>query len=110
MLESPEIGAFLKELDKVETTSLGSLLSFMFEFNLRFGVARTPRQLTAYEELFPNLCTLRSQLFPQNNAPTAIAPPENRHPEWAKGFSSGMDLNEVQQKKPLTPVPSTAGK
>src|SRR5262249_33951500 len=33
MLESPEIAAFLKELDKVQTTSLAALLAFMHTFN-----------------------------------------------------------------------------
>jgi hypothetical protein len=105
MLESPEIGAFLKELDRVETTSLAALLGFMFEFNLRFGVATTPRQRTAYDDLFPKLRALRSQLFPRNDAPIAMGAPEHPHPEWAERFFSGMDLDEIQQKKPLTPAP-----
>ena len=68
------------------------------------------RQRAAYDDLFPKLRALRTQLFPQNNAPIAIAAPEHPHPEWAEKFFSGMDLDEIQQKKPLTPVPPGSAK
>ena len=103
MMETPEISAFLRDLDKVETTSLSSLLGFMFAFNLRFGVASTPSQRTAYDELFTKLRAVRDQLFPKDDAPVAIGAPVRSHPEWAQEFFSGMDLNEIQEKKPLTP-------
>jgi hypothetical protein len=108
MMETPEISAFLKELDKVDTTSLASLLGFMFSFNLRFGVATTPSQRNAYDELFTRLRALRDQLFPQDDAPMAIGAPVHPHPESARDFFSGMDLNEIQQKKPLTPAKPAA--
>jgi hypothetical protein len=110
MMESPEISAFLKELDKVETTSLASLLGFMYSFNLRFGVATTPAQRTAYDELFTKLSALRNQLFPQDDAPLAIGTPIHTHPESAMDFFSGMDIDEIQQKKPLTPAKPGGGR
>jgi len=36
----------------------------------------------------------------------ASVPP---HPEWATEFFSGMKLDEIQQKKPLTPPKPGAG-
>jgi hypothetical protein len=110
MMESPEVSAFLKELDKVESTNLAALLSFMFEFNLRFGVAQTPRQRAAYDEVFSKLRALQGQIFPQKNAPIPIVAPEHTHPEWATDFFSGMDLDEIRQKKPLTPAAPSPGK
>ena len=110
MMETPEISAFLKDLDKVDTTSVASLLGFMFAFNLRFGVATTPSQRSAYDELFTKLRAVRDQLFPKDDAPLAIGAPVHSHPEWAREFFSGMDLNEIQEKKPLTPGSSTSGK
>jgi hypothetical protein len=104
MMETPEISAFLKELDKAETTSLASLLGFMFAFNLRFGVATTPSQRVAYDELFTKLRAVRDQLFPKDDAPLAIGAPVHPHPEYAREFFSGMDLDEIQQKKPLAPA------
>ena len=104
MMESPEIGVFLKDLDRTDTTKLASLLGFMFSFNLRFAPATAPAQRTAYDELFTKLRALRDQVFPQDDAPMVIGAPIHLHPEWAREFFSGMDLDEIQQKKPLTPA------
>jgi hypothetical protein len=104
MMESPDIRVFLKDLDEVDTTKLASLLGFMYSFNLRFAPATTPRQRNAYDELFTKLRSLRDQVFPQDDAPVAIGLPVHLDPASAREFFSGMDLNEVQQKKPLTPT------
>jgi hypothetical protein len=106
MLETPEIGAFLRELDRTETTTQAALLGFMQAFNLRFGVAETPSQRTAYDRLFRDLRTLRDQLIPADAPPTEIEPPQDSHPEWATEFFSGMDPDEIRDRKPLTPVPA----
>jgi len=82
---------------------LGQYNGCMFSFNLRFDVASTPRQRNAYDELFTKLRALRDQLFPRDDAPMAIGAPVPPHPEWATEFFSGMKLDEIQQKKPLTP-------
>jgi len=109
MIKTPEISACLKELDEVETTSLASLLGFMFSFNLRFGVAGTPSQRNAYDELSSKLRALRNRLFPHDDAPMAIGAPAKSHREWAQEFFSRMNLDELKQKKPLTPSKPRAG-
>jgi hypothetical protein len=109
MMESPEISVFLKELDKVDNTKLASLLGFMYSFNLRFAPAATPPQRNAYDEIFTKLRALRDQVFPQDDAPVVVGTPVHSHPEWATDFFSGMDLNEIQQKKPLTPAKPGGG-
>jgi hypothetical protein len=110
MMDTPETSVFLNELDKVDSTKLASLLGFMYSFNLRFGVATTPRQRTAYDELFTKLRALRDQVFPQDEAPVVIGAPIHPHPESATEFFSGMDLSEIGQKKPLTPAKPGGGR
>ncbi len=53
MLERPQVEQFLKGLDRYPTTNLGYLITFMHSFNLRFGVAKTPEQEAAYDQLYP---------------------------------------------------------
>ena len=104
MLEAPEVSTFLKELEQSENTNLAALMGFMQTFNLRFGVASTPRQRAAYDELFSRLRGLRAELFPAGDAPDAMQPPGEFHSEWAEAFFSGMTLEDLQEKKPLTPA------
>jgi hypothetical protein len=40
----------------------------------------------------------------------AMGTPEHLHPESAERFFGGMDLDEIQQKKPLTPATPSANK
>jgi hypothetical protein len=103
MLESPEIGAFLKELDRTEKTTLAALLGFMQAFNLRFGVAATPSQRMGYDQLFRDLSALRDRLVRPESATTEFEAPKRTHPEWATEFFSEMDADEIRDKKPLTP-------
>src|SRR5262249_28762493 len=61
MLERPDIEEFLKGLNRYPTTTLGHLITFMHSFNLRFGVAKTPEQEAAYDQIYPMLVQLRDQ-------------------------------------------------
>lgn len=108
MMESPEIGAFLKDLDRTDATSLAALIGFMQTFNLRFGVASAPPQRTAYDELFTRLRAVRDQLFAGMEAPDAIQAPETLHPEYAESFFGSMEDQDLEEKKPLTPAPAPA--
>ncbi len=68
MLKTPAIETFLKDLNKIPTTTLGHLIGFMHTFNLRFGVADTPPQRAAYDQLFPMLVALRNDVqAPESN-------------------------------------------
>lgn len=114
MLEMPQIGQFLKGLDKYSTTTVGRLITFMHTFNLRFGVAKTPIQEAAYDQLYPRLVALRDQIYGQGAAPPqqpfAAAKP---NPSQAKQFFSGMDYSHFgPQPDPHTgavPPPPPAG-
>lgn len=106
MMEQPDIEKFLRELDKVPTTTLAALIGFMHTFNLRFAAANTPRQQTIYDELYGQLRAVRDQVVPAN-APMAIAsaPKIPDRPQRAQAFFSGMQMEDVSQKKPLEPMP-----
>ena len=70
MMETPEISTFLKDLDKVETTSVASLLGFMFAFNLRFGIATTPSQRMRLRRAFHEASAVPRSALPQGRCPT----------------------------------------
>lgn len=103
MMEAPDTAFFLRELGEGQNTTLGALLAFMQSFNLRFGVADTPSRRNAYDELFTAMREMRTQLFPQGDAPDALTPPATPHPEYAESFFSAMPFDDLENKKPLTP-------
>jgi hypothetical protein len=95
MLQTPAIDQFLRGLDKQPTTDLGHLLFFMHSFNLRFGVAKTPEQEGAYDQLYPMLVALRDQVQAPAANPysTSLGQP---NPKQVTNFFSGMDFSHFQ--------------
>jgi hypothetical protein len=63
MLERPDMEKVIAELDTIKETTLGSLLSFMHTFNLRFGRSQTPDQLAAYNVLYPQIDNIRDRIL-----------------------------------------------
>jgi hypothetical protein len=97
MLEQPQVEQFLKGLNRYPTTTMGHLITFMQSFNLRFGVAKTPEQEAAYDQLYPMLVQLRDQSLGQGSSSsplTAQAPLPD--PKKATSFFSGMDYSHFQ--------------
>jgi hypothetical protein len=99
MLDRADYDKLLAELDKVEETSLGSLLSFMHTFNLRFGPAKSPTQRAAYDELYPLIDAHRDRMMtalgakPDGSVKPTPAPPAPGHPT---DFFSGMKLEHLE--------------
>jgi hypothetical protein len=112
MLETPAINTLLAGVESRPDTTLGELLRFMKAFNLRFGVASTPRQRQAYSELFPLLRALRDEVrrgMPADLPEPPSKPMDNQAPE----FFSAMDLEQLEKarpKLPETPAPRDAPK
>ena len=94
MLERPQVEQFLKGLDRYPTTSLGQLITFMQSFNLRFGVAKTPEQESAYDQLYPMLVRLRDQS--QAGGPIPMTNQPLPDPRQVTSFFSGMDYSHFQ--------------
>jgi hypothetical protein len=102
MLERPDIEEFLKGLNRYPTTTMGHLITFMHSFNLRFGMAKTPEQEAAYDQIYPMLVQLRDQVQAQGSNPmTAQAPLPD--PRQAMSIFSGMPYEH------LRPPPSPPG-
>ena len=96
MLKLPPLDEYLAGVEKRPEATLGELLSFMTAFNLRFGVATTPRQREAYTQLYPKLVELRDQVAPALANATA---PKTTGTE-AEDFYAGMNLGDLQKKAP----------
>jgi hypothetical protein len=95
MLKTPSVEQFLVGLNKVSTTTLGHLITFMHTFNLRFGAAKNPTQEATYDQLYPLLVTLRDRVNAPSSAPFATQT-NTRDPKKVTGMFSGMDMNQLQ--------------
>ncbi len=111
MLERPDIEEFLKGLNRYPTTTMGHLVTFMHSFNLRFGVAKTPEQEAAYDQIYPMLVQLRDQAQAQGPNPmTAQAPLPD--PRQAMSIFSGMPYEHLHPPPPppgIGPSPRRPG-
>jgi hypothetical protein len=63
LMEKPDIGPAIVELRKIQDTMVGNLLGFMHAYNLRFGVATTPKEKQAYQQLFAILDQTRDEVL-----------------------------------------------
>jgi len=102
MLKTPAIDVILAGVENRPDATLGELLSFMTAFNLRFGVATTPRQREVYSALFPKLVQLRNEIAPA----LATSAPTKTSGTAPEDFFSGMSNNDLQKK---APKPEAAG-
>jgi hypothetical protein len=104
MLQKPNIKAYLKDLDKIETTDLGHLISFMHSFGLRFGAANTPEEEAAHDAIYPALVNLRDTVIPGGKGATPFdAPSSPPDPKKMTAFFSGMDRSAFEaQRDPHT--------
>ena len=111
MLERPDIEEFLKGLNRYPATTMGHLITFMHSFNLRFGVAKTPEQEAAYDQIYPMLVQLRNQAQAQGtNLMTTQAPLPD--PKQAMSIFAGMPYNRLQSSPPspgIVPAPPRPG-
>ena len=99
MLEKPNVEAILAELEKVKTTTVGNLVSFMHAYNLRFAPAETPKQRAVYRDLYPALADAREKINGKpgdanaNNDAPPPAPVEN-----PTAIFHGMDATHLNPK------------
>ncbi len=99
MLEKPNVESILSELEKVKTTTVGNLISFMHAYNLRFASADTPKQRAVYRDLYASLSEAREKIMgkPGDANATAdqppLAPVEN-----PTALFHGMDATHLNPK------------
>ncbi len=99
LLKTPALDLILAGAENRPEATLGELLSFMTAFNLRFGVASTPRQRELYSSLYPKLVELRNQVAPAlaTSTPAPSRPTDNTP---AADFFSGMSFEDLRKQAP----------
>ena len=105
MLRTPAISVLLSDADKHPEANVGDVLMFMKSFNLRFGVADTPRERMVYDELYPLLVRLRDEAYPKGK-PDLAAEAEGNADHPADFFSKMEDKALAPSQAPPAPGPS----
>lgn len=108
LLETPAVDVLLAGVENRPNTTLGDLVSFMSAFNLRFGVASTPRQRAVYESLYPLLVTLRDEASASIASTTTAA--ETGTADHPADFFAGMPLEHLDPKTSKATIPPPAAK
>jgi hypothetical protein len=103
LLERPQVEQFLKGLKQYPQTTMGQLIDFMHGFNLRFGVAKTPEQEQAYDQIYPMLVQLRDQAQAGGPSPFAAAQAPLPDPRAATSVFSGLSYNQLQGQPGANP-------
>jgi len=106
MLENPQVERIIAELEKVPKTTLGSLLGFMHNYNLRFGPATTAKQEAVYTQLYPLMTAHRDRIVKdlKDTAPNQ-APAEARNAR-PPSFFQGLKLDRLSGRQaPPQPAP-----
>jgi hypothetical protein len=103
MLDQPRVRDLLKNVDDTDERPLADLLGFMHTFNLRFGVAETPDQRVAYQQLWPALDNLRDALKGVPS-PMAVTPTPGRAGR-APAFFQNLPEEHLNTTRPVPSVP-----
>lgn len=97
MLRTPAINVLLSDAAKHPEASVGDLLAFMKAYNLRFGVANSPREREVYDRLFPLMVKIRDEAFPK-------AKPD-LPPEVETNIDHPAEFFSQLKEKPVPPAP-----
>ncbi len=62
MLHDPSMKKFLAMLEDGQERTVGDLIAFMNAYNLRFGPAKSDRQIEIYTRLVPILAKIRDDV------------------------------------------------
>jgi hypothetical protein len=103
MLDTPALEVLLAGVEKRPDTTLGELLAFMSSFNLRFGAARTSQQRVVYNQLFPLLAALRTEVQTAGTRAPSPAPSPGQVASAPQDFFEGMEYEHVDPKKAPPP-------
>jgi hypothetical protein len=101
MLEKPNTKEVLDELRKVKTAPLAALVGFMHVFNLRFGVANSPRERFVYSQLWPIMDDARDKII----GAVQPKPGVEASPKHVVDLFTPEKLDNLSGKKKPTPEP-----
>jgi len=113
MLERPNVEAVLSELEKIQNTTVGNLVSFMHAYSLRFAPATTPRQRAIYRDLYPVMVAQRDKVVGRPGDADAPPPAPVENPT---AIFNGINPNHLHPRStsanstspPATPTPAPA--
>ena len=103
MLETPAVNVLLAGVEKRPEATLGDLMEFMSDYNLRFGASTTNRQRQVYLTLFPLLSKLREEVVPAPDAATSTTTATVADAPGA--VFDGLGFNHAEKKTPSQPAP-----
>ena len=101
MLRTPAINVLLSDAAKHPEATVGDLLAFMKAYNLRFGVADSPRERLVYDQLYPIMYKMRDEAYPKGR-PGLVPATDANHEHPAEFFSN---LEEKSATPPPAPKP-----
>jgi len=105
MLQKPDIAPALLDLRKLKDTKLANLLGFMHAYNLRFSAATTPKERSAYQQLYALLDETRDQVLAAaqlDGAPAGRPDPNQAHEYF-------QSLNQARGQGGKAPRPPQPG-
>ena len=72
MLNDPSMKKFLAQLEEGKERTVGDLIAFMNAYNLRFGPAKSDRQIEIYTRLVPILAKIRDEVNAEPAKPASL--------------------------------------
>jgi hypothetical protein len=96
MLHDPSMKKFLSLVEEGKERTVGDLIAFMNAYNLRFGPARSDRQLEIYTRLVPILTKLRDDVNAEPGKPASLDKSGEGMKAAAKGVFKGMTWDQLQ--------------
>jgi hypothetical protein len=95
MLHDPSMKRFLAMLDRDQGRTVGDLIAFMNAYNLRFGPAKSERQIEIYTRLAPVLARIRDEVNVENG-PASLDRSGEGLKSAAKQAFKGMRWDQLQ--------------
>ncbi len=96
MLSDPSMKKFLALLEEGKEGTVGDLIAFMNAYNLRFGPARSDRQIEIYTRLVPTLTALRDEVNREQARPSTLDRSGEGMRSAAKEALKGMPWDQLE--------------
>jgi hypothetical protein len=96
MLHDPSMKKFLAMLEDDQERTVGDLIAFMNAYNLRFGPAKSDRQIEIYTRLLPILARVRDEANKEQATPTSLDKSGEGLRSAAKQAFKGMRWDQLQ--------------
>lgn len=96
MLHDPSMKKFLAMLEDGQERTVGDVIAFMNAYNLRFGPAKSDRQIEIYTRLVPILAKIRDDLDSERAAPDSLDKSGEGFKSAARQAFKGMGWDQLE--------------